>query len=628
MMTLWPESLRGRAIAVVLVTTLVALVVATTSLAIYDAHAYRQSLTNDLVTQAEILGRVNAPAIAFDDPKSARENLAVMRARPGILSADVYKPDGRLFASYDPSGAAAPPILDASTAGGVRIDGDDIWLVHPVVEKGEPVGTVLLHARYELHDRLASYLAILIAVMFASLCVAVPVSALLQRRITNPMLAISGVAREVMQRRDFSLRVARTDTLEVDVLVDAFNAMLAEVGRQTDALAASNRTLQSEMGVRLHAEEALRVADRNKDQFLATLAHELRNPLAPLYNGVSLLKLPKPAAMEPGRILDMMERQLRQLVRLIDDLLDVSRIATNKLVLRKAAIDVRAAMNVAMETVNPFVRERQHALAVHLPAEPILMEGDATRLSQVFANLLHNAAKFTAPGGRIAVNMAQDEAGLTISVADTGIGIEPAMLTRIFDLFEQADRSLERPQAGLGVGLSLARRIVDLHGGSLEAVSEGPGRGSEFVVRLPQVAAPISVGDLAPKSRSAPPALRHRILIVDDNRDFAESLEIILTSLGHDVRVANDGIDGLDEAQKFVPEIAFLDIGMPRLNGYELAARIRQIRALARTVLVAVTGWGQESDRRRALDAGFDRHLMKPVEPAEIVAMLRELPSR
>jgi len=626
-MTLWPESLRGRAIAVVLVTTLVALIVATAVLAIYDAHAYRQSVTDDLVTQAEILGRINAPAIEFDDPKTARENLAVMRARPGILSADLYKPDGGLFASYDTTGTPAAAFLDAPTAVGVRIDGDDIWLVQPIVEKGEPVGTVLLHARYELRERLASYIAILLVVMFASLCVAVPVSALLQRRITNPMLAMTGVARQVIQRRDFSLRVARTDTPEVDVLVDAFNAMLAEVGRQTDALAASNRTLQGEMAERLHAEEALRVADRNKDQFLATLAHELRNPLAPLYNGVSLLKMSKASAMEPGRILDMMERQLRQMVRLIDDLLDVSRIATNKLVLRKAAIDVRAAMNSAIETVSPFIQDRRHVLTVHLPAEPILMDGDTTRLAQVFANLLHNAAKFTAPGGRIVVHMEQDETGLTTSVADSGIGIEPALLTRIFELFEQADRSLERPQAGLGVGLSLARRIVELHGGSLVAVSDGPGRGSEFVVRLPQVTAPVSVGDLAPKSPSAPPDARRRILIVDDNRDFAESLAIILGSLGHDVRVANDGIEGLEEAQKFHPEIAFLDIGMPRLNGYDLATRLRHIPALARSLLVAVSGWGQESDRKRALDAGFDRHLMKPVEPNEIVALLRNLPT-
>ena len=624
-MTLWPQSLRGRAIAVVLVTTFVALVVATTTLAVYDAHAYREALTADLMAQADILGRVSAPALAFDDPQTARGNLAMMRARPGILSADLYRPNGQLFASYNPTGDAAAPVL-GSTSAGVRIDSDDIWLTQPVVERGEAVGTVVLHARYELRQRLASYLAILIVVMFASLGVAVPVSAFLQARITNPMLAITGVARQVMTRRDFSLRVERTDTREVNVLVDAFNAMLAEVGRQTDALAASNRTLQGEMAERVNAEEALRTADRNKDQFLATLAHELRNPLAPLFNGVSLLKMPQQPAMGSHRILDMMERQLRQMVRLIDDLLDVSRIATNKLVLRKAPMDLRVAMNGAVETVGPFIHERRHAFLIRMPEEPVRLDGDAARLAQVFANLLHNAAKFTASGGRIEVAMTQDENGVTVSIKDTGIGIDAAMLARIFQLFEQADHSLERTHSGLGVGLSLARRLVEMHGGTLAVRSEGAGRGSEFVLHLPRADATHSAVDIVPPASGPAADVRRRILIVDDNRDFAASLAGILSSLGHEVRVANDGIEGLEEARAFQPEVAFLDIGMPRLNGYELATRLRQIPALSGSLLVAVTGWGQASDRQRAFDAGFDRHLMKPVEPNDVLSLLRNWP--
>ena len=621
-MIVWPQSLQGRVVLVVLVATFVALVVAMAALALYDARAYRQALTADLSTQAEILAHTNAPALAFDDPQAARENLALMHDRPGVLAAAIYKPSGDLFASYSRDGTPAASVPAAPGAAGVRIIGDQVWVVKPIVEQRETVGTVLLRARYELGERLSNYFVILIAVMLASLCVALLVSAFLQARITTPILSFTDVVRKVMNQRDFSLRVAQTDTRELDILVDAFNEMLAEVGRQTEALAASNRSLQIESIERRGAENALRIADRHKDEFLATLAHELRNPLAPLYNGVELLKMPQRAGAEPGKILDMMQRQVRQMVRLIDDLLDVSRIATNKLVLRKAPMDLKAAVGSALETVATFVRDRQHTLDVAVPDQPILMEGDATRLAQVIVNLLHNAAKFTSPGGRLAVAVTHDARGVFVRVRDNGIGIEASVLDRMFGLFEQADRSLERAQAGLGVGLSLARRLVEMHDGTLQARSDGLGQGSEFVIHLPHVALPGQADAPVAPTEHGERASGHRILIVDDNVDFAATLATILTAFGNEVRVAHDGAAGLDEAQRFRPDVAFLDIGMPKLNGYDLATRIRGVPALAACVLVAVTGWGQGKDREHAQAAGFDHHLVKPVEPDAVAAIL------
>ncbi|MFO1397326.1 MAG: ATP-binding protein [Burkholderiales bacterium] len=627
-MRLWPQSLRAQVVTIVLLATFIALTVATAALVLYDTHAYREALTADLATQAEILGRSTAPALAFDDPQAAQENLALMQSRPDILLAAVYRAGGDVFAIYRRPGidVAVPA---RSGEGGARVEGETMTLVRPIVEKGETLGMVVLRARYEARGRLTSYVVILIAVMAASLVVAVLASVLLQRRITRPILAVSDVAREVMTRRDFSLRAARTQSQETDVLVDAFNAMLAEIGRQADALAQSNRSLQSEMVERRAVEDALRTADQNKDRFLATLAHELRNPLAPLVNGLALLRMPPQPGLDPQEVLATMDRQLRQMVRLIDDLLDVSRIATDKLVLRRAVVDLRTAVSSALETVGPFLAQAGHRVDVQLPAEPMPVDGDVTRLAQVFANLLHNAGKFTPAGGRIAVRMRRDGARIVATVTDNGVGIAPAMRERVFDLFEQADTSLERTQSGLGVGLSLARRLLELHGGTLTARSEGAGQGSEFEVALP--AAAVAALPAARPDTTAMPGQRaaagRRILIVDDNRDFATTLAAILGSHGYDVRVANDGDEGLRTAAAFTPDVAFVDIGMPKRNGYDLAAEIRRSPGLAGAYLVAVTGWGQEKDRERARDAGFDRHLMKPVEPRDILAIVESRPA-
>jgi CheY-like chemotaxis protein/two-component sensor histidine kinase len=318
---------------------------------------------------------------------------------------------------------------------------------------------------------------------------------------------------------------------------------------------------------------------------------------------------------------EMMERQLNQMVRLVDDLLDVSRITTGKFAIRKSVIELQAAVRDAVETVRPLLDSRRHDLELQLPSAPISVEADRTRLGQVFSNLLHNAAKYTEPGGYITLSVATEGDEAVVRVRDNGIGLEPQSLDSIFDMFVQVDRSLERPQAGLGVGLTLAKRLVTLHGGTISAQSGGPGKGSEFTVRLPLAGAALSPADVLPPRAFADSQSR-RILLADDNVDFANSLAAVLSSRGHDVRVARDGAEALATAARFNPDFAFLDIGMPKVHGYEVARRMRELPQTSECVLVALTGWGHEDDRNRAREAGFDRHLVKPIDPEDIDTIL------
>jgi CheY-like chemotaxis protein len=379
--------------------------------------------------------------------------------------------------------------------------------------------------------------------------------------------------------------------------------------------------LEREMNERRGAEEALRVNDRRKDEFLATLAHELRNPLAPIRNAVSLMQLPNIDAAGQATARAIIDRQVRQMVRLVDDLLDVSRITTGKLALRRERVELRAVAVSALEAAAPMVRERRHALETDLPPAGLTVNADPARLAQVFLNLLNNAAKFTAPGGSIRFALRVEGGTVVGEVRDNGIGIEPRMLEEVFEMFAQADRSLERSISGLGVGLSLSRTLVELHGGTIEARSEGLGKGAEFAVRLPALA-PEAAPQPEPVRTGAAPGHKRRVLVVDDNEDFATSLAQMLRSMGHDVRVAYDGQAGLEAAEAFRPDIAFLDIGMPKLNGYELARRLRTQSAAAASILIAVTGWGQEHDRWRAKEAGFDEHVVKPLEMDRLHALL------
>ncbi len=593
-------SVRRKVMLLVLVTTVSALLLSATGLVVYDLRAYERQWTSDLNTQAEILARASAPALSFGDNKAAANDLRVMRVRPQVLAAALYSSSGELFATYLRDGAPEVAFPPAPEADGYRIEDEQLILFRRVVENGEVLGTVYLRSLYRPWDRLRDYLTILGGVMLASLGIAAFVSGWLQTAITAPILEVSQVAREVITQHDYSLRARKISDDEIGALVDSFNALLAEAGRRA---------------------EALREADRRKDEFLATLAHELRNPLAPLRNALEILRLAGSNSAMSEKAREMMERQLNQMVRLVDDLLDVSRITTGKLGLRKARLEVQSAVRDGVETVRPFLETRQQVLSVDLPVEPLVVDGDRTRLSQVFANLVHNAAKYSAHEAPIAFSLAREGEEAVVRVRDRGIGLDAGSLTSIFDMFVQVDKSLERSQAGLGVGLTLAKRLVTLHGGSIEARSEGRGKGSEFVVRLP-LADGAAAGDAESPRKDARESRGRRVLIADDNADFANSLSSLITGAGHEVRVAYDGAEALAAASRFHPDVAFLDIGMPRIHGYEVARQLRELPGMSACTLVAVTGWGQEDDRRRAREAGFDRHLVKPVDPREIESIL------
>ena len=412
------------------------------------------------------------------------------------------------------------------------------------------------------------------------------------------------------------------------------NVMLLErptrVGALVSSARAALRARNRQHQIRVHiaerekSEEALREADRRKDEFLATLAHELRNPLAPISNAARILHMsPQGASLEVAR--DIIERQVRHLARLVEDLLDVSRITRGKVELRRRRVDLSAIVVNAVETSQPLIAERGHEFVLELPRESLPVDADPTRLAQVISNLLNNAAKYTPRGGRISLAAVREGNVVTIRIKDNGIGIESTMLPKIFDMFVQVDNRIERASGGLGIGLTLVRHFVELHGGSVHAASDGPQLGSEFAIRLPLGEAPaVATPDPRFHAPSALPEAGLRILVVDDNYDNADTMSTLLRMLGNDVTVANAGEEALERIAQSRPDVVLLDIGMPKMNGYEVAYRIRHQPSGQDIMLVAITGWGQEADRVRSRAAGFDHHLVKPVDVDQLQQLLAE----
>jgi signal transduction histidine kinase/ActR/RegA family two-component response regulator len=396
------------------------------------------------------------------------------------------------------------------------------------------------------------------------------------------------------------------------------------VQQRTADLAQTNEASLAEVAVRKRAEEALQEADRRKDQFLAVLAHELRNPLAPLRNAVEVMRLrdvDDPGLRSARAIID---RQVQQMTRLVDDLLDVSRITRGKVKLHKEPVDLAVVVARAVEISRPLIDARRHDLTITLPPDPVRLDADAIRLAQVVANLLNNAAKYSMEGGHIFLTVERDRGEAVVRVRDTGVGIPAEMLQQVFDLFTQVDRSEDRSQGGLGIGLTLVKSLVEMHGGSVTAHSDGPGRGSEFTVRLPVL---IEVGSadsgLGMNRRRAESSAR-RILVVDDNGDAAESLAMLLRMMGNEVRTTHDGPAALEAARAYRPDVVLLDLGLPRMSGYEVCRRLREEQFANGPLIVALTGYGQDEDRRRTNEAGFDHHLVKPVDPDELREVLVE----
>ncbi|MBV8313198.1 MAG: response regulator, partial [Planctomycetaceae bacterium] len=380
----------------------------------------------------------------------------------------------------------------------------------------------------------------------------------------------------------------------------------------------------TDIEVQKQAEDDLKRANRHKDEFLAMLAHELRNPLSPIRNAVHLLKFAGPNDPTLVGARDMIDRQVTHLVRLVDDLLDVSRITQGKIDLRQEPVNLVTIIESAIESAQPFIDARRHHLDVSLPLETVIVMADPTRLGQVILNLLNNSAKYTEEGGQIALLVERQDEQAIIRVRDNGMGIAPELLPRIFELFTQAERTLDRSQGRLGIGLTIVRRLVEMQGGSVEAHSEGPGRGSEFVVKIP--VAPVSQHDPQLPARPEPPnekPRRSRVLVVDDHADSADSLSLILSHLGYEVQTAYDSRLALSIARSFRPGIVFCDLGLPIMDGYEVARQLRAFPETRDAILVALTGYGQDEDKQRSVTAGFHYHLVKPVSPESLEDVLR-----
>src|SRR3982075_1523432 len=438
--------------------------------------------------------------------------------------------------------------------------------------------------------------------------VAVLVELYCKRRELRELNRSLAQANERLAEANTTLQAEKTRELK------DLNATLQQANTELEK---ANRTLQSEVAERSRAEQALKAADRHKDEFLAMLAHELRNPLAPILNAVQLMRMKPIADPQLSWSRDVIERQLSHLTRLVDDLLDVARITRGRINLSREPTELAVLIARAVETVQPLIQARGHEFTSEIPAATLRINADPLRLTQAFGNVLSNAAKYTERGGRISLTVCQQGTDVEIRVRDTGVGIPAEQLPRIFDLFTQV-RS-DHSQSGLGIGLALVRRLLQMHGGTITAHSEGPGQGTEVLIRLPLLpeTTQSANGEKSTTGTEDAPPVRRRILVADDNADALETLATVLELGGHEVFSAANGSLALESAERHLPEVALLDIGMPLLDGYEVARRIRAQAWGKRITLVALTGWGQDSDRRRSPEGGFESHLVKPLDVAE-----------
>jgi signal transduction histidine kinase len=468
---------------------------------------------------------------------------------------------------------------------------------------------------------------------------------LIKRRRRNQSVPILFLTAHMMDERDI---LEGYGAGAVDYLTKPINpeilrskvAVFVDLHRKTRQLSRANEALQREVAERMRAEEALkqanlqlearveertaalREADRRKDEFLAALAHELRNPLAALRSAAEVMRLKAPLGAELAMPQGVIERQLRQMTRLIDDLLDVSRITRAKVTLQKEKVELRKVLAVAVETIRPAIEQKGHTLSLSIPPDPVYLDADVVRLAQAFTNLLDNASKYTESGGRIRLLAEPFGNAVVVRIRDSGIGMEPGMLERVFDLFQQAHES-PGAHGGLGIGLTLARKFVEMHGGTVTGHSDGPGTGCEFVVRLPSLFHNAEMDQpLDTDVTSVALSQSLRILIVEDNRDAADTLNAMLVAWGQETRVTYDALAAIEMCKQFRPHAVLLDIGLPQLHGYEVARRIRELPSGKDTKLVAVTGWGQEADRIQSKAAGIDHHLLKPVDPVALKTLL------
>jgi signal transduction histidine kinase/ActR/RegA family two-component response regulator len=620
--------------------TAVALVLASAGLLAWDVAQYRSEIAEDIDAQGRIVAENSAAPLTFRDNQAAGETLAVLRLRPRIELACLYAPTGQLFASYQRDFTTVCPSVPPPAS---SFGWDTLQAVSPVRMGRDHLGTLYIQRELtDLYDRLRVAGIAAGGLVLLAILTAFVIAYRMQRSISSPMLQLANTAREISSTRDYALRAVPTSRDEVGVVIRAFNEMLERIGERDAELSRANADLEVEIEERRRVEEertaALareRDANRLKDEFLATLSHELRTPLNAVLGWTRVLRA---AHVEPAtetRALESIERNARVQARLIEDLLEVSRIVSGKLRIHVRPVDLAGIVDAAIEVVQPAAMAKKIALDVAVTVRPAMTSGDPDRLQQVVWNVLSNAVKFTPAGGEVKVRLEQAQ-GFRLTVRDSGPGIEPRFLPHVFEAFRQADGSASREHGGLGLGLAIAKQLVELHGGTINADSSGRGTGATFEIHLPSIVAihaPDAVRETV-AAASLPAAsvddsmLRNvHVLVVDDEEDARLLLETTLSQYGADVTIAASAAEALQAIERAVPDVLLSDVGMPHEDGYSLIRRVRARTAAAGGTIpaVAITAYASANDRLTALSAGYQAHVAKPFEPREIAALVAQL---
>ncbi|HSC25794.1 MAG TPA: ATP-binding protein [Vicinamibacterales bacterium] len=627
--------IRHKLVAMIMLTSATVLLFASIGHLVSDYRQAREDLRRETSTYAKLILQNSSAALLSRDVDSASRTLRTLARIPELRAACLYDAEGVLFAHYSPAAATEPCPAAAPSPGGI-FRRNDYLFTSELTSEGR-VGVLYLHSDLAtLWARLRTQIAVVALLLGLALATALLLSSRLQALVSEPVMSLARTATEVSRKGDYGLRARRTTEDELGVLVDAFNRMLERIQSREDELSRANRDLRREVAERRRAEheraELLvreREANRLKDEFLATLSHELRTPLNAILGWTKLLRANAVPPQGVDRALEKVERNAQVQSRLVEDLLEVSRIVSGKLHLEMREVDLVTIVNTAVDSIRPTAEARGVSIERYfaLPSMPTI--GDADRLQQVVWNLLSNAVKFTPSGGRVGITLQRLTLMDELRVSDTGIGIEPAFLTSVFDTFRQGDASSTRTHGGLGLGLSIVRHLVEMHGGAVEAESQGVNAGATFTVRLPIRTADEQVEATSGGASVELPARRlagNTVLVVDDDADTRELLISVLDAAGARVHAAGSAADGFQSAIDVRPDALVSDIAMPDQDGYAMLAQITEaLGSRSPRVTIALTAFAGERDRAKSAEAGFQRHIAKPFDPLELVRTLEDL---
>jgi signal transduction histidine kinase/ActR/RegA family two-component response regulator len=631
--------IRRKLLLMTLASSAAALVLSSGGFLAWDVAQFRSEIEEDVTAQARIIAENSGAALAFGDKRAADETLGVLELRPQVRNSCLYDVNGALFAVYNRNRDASCPGRPPSQT---RLGWGQFEIVAPVTIDNDRVGTLYIQRELrDVYNRLQVGGATVVGLLLLSIGAASAIATRMQRSIASPLLHLADTARIISSSRDYSLRAVPLSKDEIGVVVQAFNEMLEQIDERTTELSKANAGLEREVeerrrveGERTAALERERDANRLKDEFLATLSHELRTPLNAVLGWTRVIRSARVEPATQARALESIERNALAQARLIEDLLEISAIVTGKLRLRVCDTDLAAIIDTAVEIVQPATAAKRLQLSVEIGPRPAMTAADPDRIQQVVWNLLSNAVKFTPAGGTVFVRLDRTD-GYRLTIRDTGAGIDAKFLPFIFDPFRQADGSSSREHGGLGLGLAIAKQLVELHGGTIQARSTGNGSGATFEVSLPSVVATAAAGASGhqsgrelPAPRVDPSLLRNlRVLVVDDEEDARLLLQTTLAQYGADVAMAASADEAFAEIDRRLPDVLLSDIGMPREDGYSLLRRLRARPASqgGSTPAVAVTAYASASDRLATAASGYQAHVAKPFEPADVALLVARL---